>query len=173
MFIDKVNDIKYLVLDDLYDYLEDSTKLVIEGGQWSDITHIKDSLKKSIYCVLAIHSNKVVGIVAVKKKVNFKNIIYSIIGLLSVSVKFRKLGIASNLIKMANDSSIKYNIDLLVATINPKNSASIKTFSNLKYNYWGDWYYSPNFYEKLYYKKLSSKNNDFVIEILNKIIKNK
>lgn len=72
MFIDKVNDIKYLVLEDLDDYLEDSAKLVIECGQWSDITHIKDLLKKSIYCVLAIHSNKVLGIVSVKKKLILK-----------------------------------------------------------------------------------------------------
>ncbi len=162
--IDK-NDVEYFILDEIGEYLEESAKLIISGGQWNDVNSIKKSLSNSEYFVVAILDNKLIGISVAKKKIKHKNITYCIGGLLSVDVNFRKLGVATNLLQFRNNVGSKYGINLFLATINPNNKGSITTITKLGYEYWNDIYYTKTFYEKRYYKIISNINKKTLEEL--------
>jgi len=159
--------IEYTITKDIGIYLNDAIDLIISGGQWSSKSYVKNTITSSEYIVLATHNKKLIGIFLAKNKLKFKDITYCIGGLLSVNEEYRNKSVGYNLIKLRDNSS---NIDLFIATINPKNEISIKTFLKSKYKYHNDLYYNTNFYERLYYKPISNKNNLNIKIILDNII---
>jgi hypothetical protein len=165
MLINKIDNIEYFILDDIGEYLEESAKLIVSGGQWSDVNYIKTSLLHSEYFVIAVLNGKLIGVSVAKNKIKYKDIIYCVGGLLSVDINFRKLGVATNLLKFRNDAGSKYGINLFLATINPNNKGSITTVTKLGYEYWNDIYYSESFYEKRYYKLINDIDDNILTEM--------
>lgn len=165
MLINKIDNIEYFILDDIGEYLEESAKLIVSGGQWSDVNYIKTSLLHSEYFVIAVLNGKLIGVSVAKNKIKYKDIIYCVGGLLSVDINFRKLGVATNLLKFRNDAGSKYGINLFLATINPNNKGSITTVTKLGYKYWNDIYYSESFYEKRYYKLINDIDDNILTEM--------
>ena len=162
-----MTDIKYTITKDIGNYLNDAIDLIISGGQWSNKSYVENIIISAEYVALATHNKKLVGIFLAKNKLKFKDITYCIGGLLSVNEEYRNKSVGYNLIKTRDNLS---KIDLFIATINPKNKISIKTFLKSKYKYHNDLYYSKNFYERLYYKSISNKDSLNIKIILDNII---
>ena len=144
-------DIKYILLEEIGEYLDQAAALVIEGGQWSSEDYVRGALESCSFCVLAILDGTVIGVSVAKHKLKTSNISYCTGGLLSVNKKYRKLGIAGKLLNLRNKHGLDNGIDLFLATINPKNIPSIKCVMKEGYNYWNDIYYTETFFEHRFY----------------------
>ena len=145
-------DIKYTLLEEIGEYLEQAASLVVEGGQWTREDYVKEALESCSFCVLAILEGDVIGISVAKRIVNKNNISYCTGAFLSINKKYRKLGIAGKLLNLRNEYGLANGIDLFLATINPKNIPSIKCVMKEGYSYWNDIYYSDTFFEHRFYK---------------------